>query len=776
MQVVLAVSLIFRADCAWADIEGRKAAAVSGTEAAIALPGAEAFPEELIERFSRRRETLGTNYVPRTRHVRSDGRARYTNRLFLEASPYLLQHAHNPVNWYPWGDEAFEVARKLERPVLLSVGYSTCHWCHVMEEESFEDEEIASFLNSHYVAIKVDREERPDIDAIYMAAVHAMRGSGGWPMTVWLTPDKKPYFGGTYFPPRDGDRGSRYGFLTLLKRMHGAFKEDPEGVAKAGARLQALVERSLNPTPDLTLPDAQVIRNAVQYYMTAFDPVHGGLRRAPKFPSSFPVRLLFRFSRRSGDGEPQRRALYTLEKMARGGMYDHVDGGFHRYSTDARWLVPHFEKMLYDNALLVVAYLEAWQVSGSEEMKRVAREILRYVEREMTAPSGGFYSATDADSLTRSGHREEGYFFTWRPEEIDSLLPSREAELVKRHFGVTPRGNFEGRNILHVATPLADVAKQLHLSEQDARQLLESARAKLYEARSKRPSPLRDEKILTAWNGLMISAFAQAGLLLDEPRYVEAAARAATFVLEELRQGGRLLRSYKDGKAYGDAFLDDYAFFIAALLDLYESSREPRWLGLAIDLEESLRRDYEDDQNGGFYMTSDRHEQLLAREKPTRDGAIPSGNAVALMNLLRLHEFTTKVEYHTRAMKALRAMSGSVRKQPVAHAESLLALDYHLDDVKEIVIVAPREDSLGLSTLMSVFRRTYLPNKILSVVPAREQLPSHAALVPLVAEKRPLKDRATAYVCTRRVCKLPTSDPEVFRQQIVQAKDYESAR
>ncbi len=733
--------------------------------AAAQLPGAPPLEPDLIERLRDAWGARPAGYAPRTRHLNPDGTPRYTNRLFLETSPYLIQHAHNPVNWYPWGDGAFETARRLGRPVLLSVGYSTCHWCHVMEEESFDDEEIARYLNESYIAIKVDREERPDVDAIYMNAVVNLTGRGGWPMTVWLTPDRKPFYGGTYFPARDGDRGARVGFLTLLRRMKEIYDTEPDRVIEAAAEIARTTQGQLSPGAPGELPGPDVIVSAASFYRQRFDAEHGGTKGAPKFPSNLPVRFLLRHWRRTGDADSLRMAVLTLERMAAGGIHDHVGGGFHRYSTDPRWLVPHFEKMLYDNALLAAAYLEGYQATGREEFAAVVRAILRYVERDMTAAGGGFYSATDADSLTPEGRREEGYFFTWTPQEIEEALGPERARVAKAYFAVTAGGNFEGRNILHAPRPLADVAKELGLPAEKAQAAVEESKEILYRARFKRPAPLRDEKILTAWNGLMISAFAQASLVLGEPRYAERASGAARFVLQNLRRDGRLLRSWKDGRARHAGYLDDYAFLAAGLLDLYEATGEIRWLREALALDMILARHHEEHDNGGFFMTADDHEALLAREKPAYDGAEPSGNSVHLLNLLRLGEYTTEDRYRQRAERAMRAFGGVLASRPAALSEMLLAVDFRLDTPKEIVIVTAngRRDA---EPLLARLRRTFLPNRILVVAGEGEDLQTQSKLVPLLVQKVARGRKATAYVCERGVCELPTSDPGVFAKQI----------
>jgi uncharacterized protein YyaL (SSP411 family) len=729
------------------------------------LPGAPPLDGALVARLDAAWRSRDAGYAPRTKHLRPDGTPRYTNRLFLESSPYLRQHAHNPVNWYPWGDEAFETARRLGRPVLVSIGYSTCHWCHVMEEESFEDVEVARLLNERYVAIKVDREERPDIDAIYMSAVQALTGGGGWPMNVWLNPDREPFYGGTYFPARDGDRGVQVGFTTLLVKLADTYSADPQRVAAAAGDLAVTIRQRLAPaTAQGRLPGADVLRSATGFYAARFDATFGGLAGAPKFPSSLPVRFLLRHHRRTRDQQSLKMAVSTLEKMAAGGMYDHVGGGFHRYSTDASWLVPHFEKMLYDNALLAGAYLDAYQATGRDDFARVAREVLRYVERDMTSPDGAFYAATDADSLTPSGRREEGWFFTWTPAEIDAALDAEHARATKAYYAVTAAGNLAGRSILHTPTTLDAVADQLGVPPERLRDLLAQSRERLYEVRTRRPAPLRDEKVIAAWNGLMISAYARAALVLDERRYADIATRAADFVLGNMREGERLRRSFKDGAARHNAYLDDYAFMIAGLLDLYEATGARRWLDEAMSLDEVLAQHYEDREAGGYFMTSDDHESLLAREKPSSDGAEPSGNSVQALNLLRLSEFTTDDRYRMRADATLRGFAGILSSSPAALSEMLLALDFRLDVAKEIVIVTPGSQQQA-DPFLARLRGRFVPNRILVVLPG-DRVDDQTAIVPLLDGKVALGGKVTAYVCEKGVCALPTSDPSVFEKQL----------
>jgi len=732
--------------------------------AGAAPPEAEARAPALEARLEAAWAARPADYVPRTRHLEPDGAPRYVNRLFLESSPYLRQHAHNPVDWYPWGDEAFEAARRLGRPVLLSVGYSTCHWCHVMEEESFEDEEIAAYLNANYVAIKVDREERPDVDAIYMSAVHLIQGRGGWPMTVWLTPGRDPYYGGTYYPPRDGARGGRPGFLSLLARMKAAYDEEPDRVASSGARLAAAIRESLAAPPaGEAPPGAEALRAALDAYDRRFDNAWGGLSRAPKFPSGLSIRLLLRQHRRLEDPRALEMASLTLEKMAAGGMYDHVGGGFHRYSTDARWLVPHFEKMLYDNALLAVAYLEGAQATGRADFARVARQTLDYVARDMTAPGGGFYSSTDADSANPEGHREEGWFFTWTADELVAALGEEDGALAAALWAVTPGGNFEGRSVLHTPRPLAAVAAEAGVEAAALEEKLPGWREALYRAREARPAPLRDEKILTSWNGLMISAFARGAQVLQEPEYARRAAAAAGFVLGELRVAGRLRRSFKDGAPRHAAYLDDYAFLIAGLLDLFEATGEPRWLREAIALEQVLQAHYADAQAGGWFFTADDAEALLTREKPSRDGAEPSGGSVQVMNLLRLAALTGRADYRARAEGGIRSMAGVVERAPTALAELLVAVDWTVGRPREVVIVTAPGQRADAAPFEAALAASFLPDAVGGVTEGGGPAP---ALVPLVAHKTALGGQATAYVCEEGICELPTDDPAVFARQL----------
>jgi uncharacterized protein YyaL (SSP411 family) len=676
------------------------------------------------------------------RHLDDAGRPRFTNRLAQETSPYLLQHAHNPVDWRPWGDAAFEEARRTNRPVFLSVGYSTCHWCHVMEEESFEDLEVARTLNELYVPVKVDREERPDVDAVYMAAVQALQGGGGWPMSVWLDADRRPFFGGTYFPARDGDRGAPRGFLTILRELRAIWDEDPARVGGAASSLADAVRVALASwgSPGAELPGDAVLAAAVRGFEQAFDPRHGGVRRAPKFPSSLPVRLLLRWHRRAQDPRALEMAVFSLERMAAGGLMDQVGGGFHRYAVDERWLVPHFEKMLYDNALLAVAYTEAWQVTRRRDLARVVRQTLEYLLREMTSPEGAFYSATDADS-----EGEEGKFFVWKEAELRAVLGC-EADRFIRFHGVTAAGNFEGANVLHVPAP-----------DEDEWQALAPARAKLYAAREARPRPHRDEKILAAWNGLAIGAFALAGRVFGEERWVEAARRAARFVLDRLRPGGVLHRTWKDGQARVPGFLEDHAFLAQGLLELFEATFDPTWLAEARALAGALERHFADPA-GGWFTTSDRHEKLLARQKPMQDGAEPSGASVAAIVALRLHAFTGEDRWRRAGEGALRTYAETLAAYPAALGELLLAVDYAADAAREVVLVW--RERAEVEPFLRVLRETFLPSRALLGAEEGEPLDALAHVAPVARGRVAVGGKPTAYVCEKGQCQLPAISPE----------------
>lgn len=703
---------------------------------------------------------------PRTRHLDSKGKPLFTNSLSLEKSPYLLQHSHNPVHWHPWSESAFQKAQKENRPILLSIGYSTCHWCHVMEEESFEDLEISEYINEHYIAIKVDKEERPDIDSIYMHSVQMMTGQGGWPLTLWLTPDKTPYYGGTYFPPRTGDRGSSIGFLHLLKELIKVFNEKQEEISKGSAPLQEAIQKAL--CPDLSsnrIPGPEVFQSACQQVKDRWDLFYGGIRGAPKFPSSFPLRFLIRSYVKTKDKNVLQALRIFLTGMQRGGLQDHVGGGFHRYSTDERWLVPHFEKMLYDQALLSLAYLEACQLLVEKDYGQTAQKTLDYVIRDMTSSEGGFYSATDADSLSPEGKMGEGYYFTWTPEEVDQVLDKKSAEFIKEYYGVTEEGNFEGRSIFFVSTELEATAKKLSLNIPEANKLLEACRKKLYQARQKRPLPLRDEKVLSSWNGLMISAFVYGFVVLNEKKYLSQGEKSARFILDNMFKQGKLCRSWKEGTAYGAAYLDDYAFFTASLLDLFEWTGNIQWIKEAIRLDQILERDFEDKERGGFFMTAHNQEALIAREKPFYDGAEPSGNSVAVSNLLRLSELTGKSSYKQRAEKSLKIFGSIIEKSPLSFSAFLVSLDRYHSRVPEIVLALPKGQTLHSDPLFKELKKQYFPHKTLLLTFDSEEKERQSFLPP-VKQKKPLNGKTTAYICEEGACHLPSCDLTEMKKQL----------
>lgn len=735
------------------------------------LPGAQPYSSILLNRIEKQKKHLPATYIPRTKHLTPDGKAKYTNRLLLESSPYLLQHAHNPVNWYAWGEEAFAAAAKHNLPIFLSIGYSTCHWCHVMEQESFEDIEIASFINKNFIAIKVDREERPDIDAIYMAALHAMGRSGGWPMNVWLTPNKIPFYGGTYFPARDGDRGSNMGLLTLLQRLKHIYDTQPDKIKEISKGLAQAIKINLQATATSSLansklPNASILHLAAAYYKDEFDEFYGGMGNAPKFPSTTPYQFLLRYYRRTGDKKILDIVQLSLTKMASGGIYDQVGGGFHRYSTDTEWLVPHFEKMLYDNALLAVDYLETYQLTHDSYYKNISKEILHYIQRDMTSPEGGFYSATDADSPMPSGHNEEGYFFTWDEKDFMQALGVGRAKLMYKYYGLSSNGNFKSRNILHTATSIADFSASEKIPIKKLTNIINESKQLLYQFRKKLPPPARDEKILVAWNGLMISAFAKAGLILNNKTYTQQAIKSAQFILDKLYINGRLFRSYKDNMAKHYAYLNDYAFFIAGLLDLYEASFDIKWMKLAIELDNILQNNYEDKINGGFYLTSTDHEQLIAREKPGYDGAEPSGNSVQILNLLRLAEFTSRDKYRKRAENSLKYFSSTLNNQPIRLSKMLLAVDFYYDSVKEVIIITNNNKLIDAQDLLASLRQVYLPNKVLSIINFGTDLVQQSKTIAIAEGKTAIHGKATAYVCEYGACELPTNNAIIFKKQI----------
>jgi uncharacterized protein YyaL (SSP411 family) len=675
------------------------------------------------------------------------------NRLINETSPYLLQHAHNPVDWYPWGEEALQRARAENKPILLSIGYSACHWCHVMERESFEDPEIARLMNDNFVNIKVDREERPDLDTIYMEAVQAMSGQGGWPMTVFVTPDGVPFYGGTYFPP--SDRLGMPGFRRVLTSVAEAYRRAPDEIRRSAEQLRSRMGRSLMGHEAGAL-DERVAAAAYQGLAASFDARHGGFGGAPKFPQPMNLEFLLCYYKRTGEPHALEMARVTLDHMRRGGIYDQLGGGFHRYSTDDVWLVPHFEKMLYDNALLARVYLEAYQVTGDEEYRQVVEETLGYVLREMTGPEGGFYSAQDADS-----EGEEGKFFIWTPREIAEVLGPGDAPLVVAYYGVTEQGNFEGRNILHLARPAEEVAQAHGVSPEKVRAAVERARRLLFAARERRVKPGRDEKVLTAWNGLMLRAFAEAARVLGRADYRATAEKNAAFLLATLRRDGRLLRTYKDGRARLNGYVEDYAALADGLLALYEVTFEPRWFAEARTLAEEMLRHFWDDAEGGFFNTSDDHEQLISRPKDLFDNAVPAGNSMAVDVLLRLGALTGEGRYAERAERTLQALSGVIPRAPGAFGRLLAALEFLLATPTEVAI-AGDPDAPDTQALLAVVNGAYLP----SVVTAVTRPGAMEAGVALLEGRAMVDGRAAAYVCHHFACRRPVTTPQDLAREL----------
>jgi uncharacterized protein YyaL (SSP411 family) len=671
------------------------------------------------------------------------------NRLADEKSPYLLQHANNPVDWRPWGPEAFDVAKSEDKPIFLSIGYSTCHWCHVMERESFEDEKIAEQLNRDFVPIKVDREERPDVDDVYMTAVQTMTGAGGWPMSLFLTPEGKPFYGGTYYPP--DDRYGRPGFSSVLAAVADSWEtRRTELEASAGQLLAHLDRAAHTPTAGPEI-GAEPLEEAARSLAAEFDTRHGGFGAAPKFPPSMRLEFLLRCWIRTGEARAREMVEATLAKMAAGGIYDHVGGGFHRYSTDARWLVPHFEKMLYDNALLAKTYLLAFRAFGYADFARVARETLDYLLAEMTPVGGGFFAAQDADA-----GGEEGTFSVWDPASLEAAVGPEAAAVVAARYGVTKAGNFEasGQTVLSVVRTIPEIAAELSVSEAQVEATLGQARRKMYEVRSRRVRPMTDEKLLTDWTSLGISAFALAARLLAEPRYEEAARRAADRILANCRTGGNLFHREKDGVAGIPGFASDYAFFIEALLDLYEATFEPRYFREAVALQAEMDERFADPR-GGYFLAAKAHGALIVRPRELFDGATPSSNSVAAMNLLRLATFTGEAQYRARAERIFSSLAGYLDRAPAAFPRLLCALDYRQDEPREVVLSGEpgREDFEALRSAVFASAR---PNRVIVHAGGGE---TPTELLPLVESRASEDGRARAFVCRRFSCLAPTSDP-----------------
>ncbi|MEP6818343.1 MAG: thioredoxin domain-containing protein [bacterium] len=681
----------------------------------------------------------------------------FTNHLINETSPYLLQHAHNPVDWFPWGTTALETARREQKPILLSIGYSACHWCHVMEHESFENEAIAKLMNENFVNIKVDREERPDLDQIYMSAVQMMTHHGGWPMTVFLTPDCVPFYAGTYFPPED--RYNMPGFPRVLISVADAFRERPEDIQQTAASVLNELKRATAALESNELLTKELLDTSYRAMIKNYDSTNGGFGGAPKFPPAMSLEFLLHTFYRTADQRALDIVGHTCRKMAGGGIYDQLGGGFHRYATDARWLVPHFEKMLYDNALLARLYLHYYQVSRDEAARVVAEGILDYVVREMTDSGGGFYSTQDADS-----EGVEGKFFIWNRDEISELLGERDAARFAAYYNVTTGGNFEGENILNVTRDLREVAASENISVEELSETLARARQLLFTAREKRVKPARDEKVLTAWNGLMLAGFAEAATILNRSDYLEVAKKNAHFLLNNLRRDGLLLRTYKDGHAKLNAYLEDYAFFIDGLVTLFETSGELQWLEEACSLTATMIDEFWDDEEGGFFYTGRSHEDLIVRSKDFFDNATPSGNSVAAEVLLRIGLLTDSVDYQRRATTILRLMAATVQRYPSGFGRLLCAMDFYLGTPKEIVLIGEPGTS-QTRALQDEIWKAYSPNKVVAQSSPGDSRASE--FIPLLRERPQLNAKATVYLCENFTCKAPTTDPKELASQLL---------
>ena len=674
------------------------------------------------------------------------------NRLANETSPYLLQHANNPVDWYPWGEEALQRSKNEDKPILLSIGYSACHWCHVMERESFEDEATALLMNEYFVSIKVDREERPDLDAVYMEAVQMLTGSGGWPMTVFLTPEGKPFYGGTYFPPVD--RFNMPGFPRLLESVARSYRDSRSEID----RVTNQITEQLGRTGQIPKGDSPVtvetLHQAYTVLATNFDYQNGGHGTAPKFPQAMNLEVLLRYYRHGYNDRALEMVDLTLEKMAQGGIYDQIAGGFARYSTDAYWLVPHFEKMLYDNALLSRLYLHAHQATGRGMYRRIAEETLDYILREMTGPEGGFYSATDADS-----EGEEGKFFVWTPAEIEAVLGD-EAGIFSGFFGVTQAGNFEGNNILNIKQKASDYARQQGIALERLVDVVERGKNSLLTEREKRVHPLLDDKVLASWNGMMLRSFSEAGSALSREDYLDAAIKNASFLLETMRPHGKLLRTYRAGQAKLSGFLEDYSFVADGLLALYEATFNQRWLAASVDLADRMIQLFWDDGVGGFYDTSIEHDQLVVRPRDVLDNAQPCGGSVATEVLLKLAVITGNEEYRVKAATPLRTLKDLMGRAPAGTGQWLAALDFYVSTPKEVVIIGPREDSKTAALLQTV-NGNFHPNKVLV---GAENEGEHG--LPLLESRGMINGEPTAYVCENYTCQLPVTTTEALSVQL----------
>ncbi|MBE9503367.1 MAG: thioredoxin domain-containing protein [Proteobacteria bacterium] len=680
------------------------------------------------------------------------------NRLFNEKSPYLLQHAYNPVDWHPWGEEAFEKARRENKPIFLSIGYSTCHWCHVMEHESFEDSDVARLMNEAFISIKVDREERPDIDSLYMSVCQMMTEHCGWPLNIIMTPDKKPFFATSYIPKRN--RFGRLGMLELVPNIMDVWSSRRGDVENNANEITDALKKAAQEAPGAELGES-ALTLAYKQLLNRFDANHGGFGKTPKFPSPHNLLFLLRYWKRYSDEKALLMVEKTLVAMRQGGIYDHIGFGLHRYSTDERWLVPHFEKMLYDQAMAAIAFVEAYQAAGKMEYKKTAMEIFEYVLRDMTSKKGGFYTAEDADS-----EGEEGKFYEWSNDEIQKILGSSDAELAGKVFNVAKEGNFvseatglrTGENILHLSKSMHDLALELNMSEDDLNKRLDVVRIKLFTHREKLIHPLKDDKVLTDWNGLMIAALAIGSGAFDEPKYSKAAADAVQFIITNMVAGdGGLLHRYRDGEAAVIAHLDDYVFLVWGLIEMYEATFDISYLKKAIELQTYTIDHFWDSERGGFFTTADNSEELLVRQKEIYDGAIPSGNSVAMLNLLRLGRLTVNTGFEEKAATIGRAFSAKVNASPSAYTQLISAVDFAMGPSYEVVIVGDA-NSEDTKEMLKTLGRAYIPNKVVLHRPTDQESSEIAELAEYAIYHKSIGGKATAYVCLNYQCNMPTTE------------------
>jgi len=682
------------------------------------------------------------------------------NRLINEKSPYLQQHAQNPVDWYPWSEEAFEKAKEEDKPIVLSIGYATCHWCHVMEHESFEDQEVADILNEHFVSIKVDREERPDIDKVYMQVAQMMTGRGGWPLTIIMTPEKQPFFAGTYIP-KEAKYG-RMGMLDFLPHIYNIWMSERDDVDNVVERIKTALSKSSDQVKPVSLSEKD-FDSAFNHFSQTFDEEHGGFGIAPKFPSPHNLLFLLRYWKRSGDDWALFMVEKTLSEIRKGGIFDQIGYGFHRYSTDADWLVPHFEKMLYDQAMLMLAYTETYQATKNQDYAKIVEEIFEYVRRDMTSQEGGFYSAEDADS-----EGVEGKFYVWEKKEILDLLSKRDSEVISKAFNVEIEGNFldeasrekTGKNILHLKESIDEIAHALNLQTDDVTNSLENARAILLSERARRVRPLKDTKILTDWNGLMIAALAKAGRVFDNSEYIAAAEQALDFILNEMLDSkDGIYHRYMQGEKAVFGFIDDYAFLIWALLEIYESTFKPSYLERSIELTQMALDMFWDDKNGGFFFSGNKGETLLVKQKEAYDGAIPSGNSVMALNLIRLSKLLANGEFDKKTEDILRFFSEEITARQSAFTMMLSALDFALGPSLEIVVVGDPESDETIKMIEKI-RANYIPNKVVILKGTEEQKEKLEKLAPYTKHHSSVNEKATVYICENHNCRLPTNNLE----------------